>query len=259
MLLEVTPEMSGVYLLAIVIPLMPAGMAGGWFIAITGRYKPGLILGWCFFSLSAGLLTLLDSHSSPARWIIFQIFGGLGGGIILTTTIPAIQAALPEKDVALATATWSFVRSLGTIWGGAIPAAVFNSRFDDLSHEISDSEIRGLLSFGGAYQHATANFIKSFNDDPELKATLVRIYTQALKRVWQVLIAFTLIGVPLALIIKEIELRTTLDTDYGLKDKPKRADSESHDPESNIEGVREEISSAETVDPLSTKQVEEKR
>ena len=253
MLLEVTPEISGVYLLAIVIPLMPAGIAGGWFIAITGRYKPALILGWCFFSLSAGLLTLLDSNSSAARWIIFQILAGLGGGIILTTTIPAIQAALPEKDVALATATWSFVRSLGTIWGGAIPAAVFNSRFDSLSYQIGNPEIRNLLSSGGAYQHATASFIKSFNDNPELKAVLVRIYTQALKQVWQVLIAFTLAGVPLALVIKEIKLRTTLETEFGLTDKPEPTDRESHLPESTGEGMRNKDTPAVAISSSSTK------
>jgi len=209
--------MSGVYLLAIVIPLMPAAMFGGWFITKTGRYKPPLIAGWCFFSLAAGLFTLLDSKSSPARWIIFQIFAGLGGGVILTTTIPAIQGSLPEKDVALSTATWSFVRSLGTIWGGAIPAVVFSSRFDQLLGHISNPDARALLAAGGAYEHATASFIKSFDASPELKAQIVGVYTAALRRVWQVLIAFTLAGVPLSLAIKEVELRTTLVTDFGLK------------------------------------------
>ena len=231
--------MSGVYLLATVLPLMPAGIAGGWFIAITGRYKPVLILGWCFFALAAGLFTLLNSTSSPAMWIIFQIFAGLGGGIILTTTIPAIQAALEEKDVALATATWSFLRSLGTIWGGAIPAAVFNSRFDQLSYQITNPEMRALLSSGGAYEHATAKFIQSFNENPQLKAQIVTVYTEALKRVWQVLIAFTLAGIPLALAIKEIELRKTLQTEFGLKDEPKKGDIEGLEQAAAVTGFQE--------------------
>jgi MFS family permease len=225
-LLEVSPQTSGIYLLATVVPLMPAGIAGGWFIAVTGRYKPALILGWCLFALSAGLLTLLNGHSSPARWIIFQVLGGLGGGIILTTTIPAIQASLSEKDVALATATWAFLRSLGTIWGGAIPAAVFNSRFDELSYRVDNLKIRALLSSGGAYQHATAKFIQSFDGSPELKAQIVGVYTEALQRVWQILIVFTLVGVPLALVVKEIELRKTLKTDFGLKSSSRKGDIE---------------------------------
>jgi MFS family permease len=216
-LLEVSPEISGVYLLATVIPLMPAAMFGGWYITKTGRYKPVLVAGWCFFSLAAGLFTLLDSRSSPARWIIFQAFGGFGGGLILTTTIPAIQGSLAERDVALATATWSFVRSLGTIWGGAIPAVIFSSRFDQLIYDIGDPEVRALLSAGGAYEHSTAAFIRSFDGNPELKAQIIAVYTEALKRVWQVLLAFTLAGVPISLAIKEVELRTTLVTEFGLR------------------------------------------
>ncbi|EHK99054.1 putative Uncharacterized transporter C3H1.06c [Glarea lozoyensis 74030] len=204
-LLEVTPEMSGAYLLATVIPLMPAAMFGGWYITKTGRYKPALIAGWVSFSLAAGLFTTLDSTSSPGKWIVFQAFGGIGGGLILTTTIPAIQGSLEEKDVGLATAIWSFVRSLGTIWGGAIPAVIFSSRFDELSYRISDPAVRSLLERGGAYEHAIASFTQSFNDNPILKAQIIDVYTEALKRVWQVLIAFTL-------------------AEYGLKVKEKDED-----------------------------------
>jgi hypothetical protein len=68
-------------------------------------YKRPLILGWCLSALSDRLLTLLDSNSSPAPWIIFQILRGLDSCIILTTTIAAIQASLTGKDVALETAT----------------------------------------------------------------------------------------------------------------------------------------------------------
>ncbi|KAL2067811.1 hypothetical protein VTL71DRAFT_15907 [Oculimacula yallundae] len=220
-LLGVTPEMSGVYLLATVIPLMPAAMFGGWYINKTGRYKPALVAGWCSFSLGAGLLTMLDSQSSAARWIVFQALCGAGGGVILTTTIPAIQGVLPESDVALATAVWSFVRSLGTIWGGAIPAVIFSSRVDQIIDQIEDPDTRALLAGGGAYQHSTSSFIRAFDSDPVLKAQIIGVYTEALKRLWQLLLAFTLAGVPLSLVIKEVELRTTLVTEFGLKTSEK--------------------------------------
>jgi hypothetical protein len=67
--------------------------------------KRRLILGWCLFAFSARLLTLLDSNSSPAPWIMFQILRGLDSGKTLTTTIPAIQASLTGKDFALETST----------------------------------------------------------------------------------------------------------------------------------------------------------
>ncbi|KAJ5718611.1 hypothetical protein N7488_004257 [Penicillium malachiteum] len=210
-LLEATPLLSGVYLLAIVIPLMPAGIVGGLIIA---KFGPGYAL----LSIGAGCLSILDAHSSTATWVILQIITGIGGGLALTATLPAVQAPLPESDIAIATACWAFVRSFGSIWGAAIPSAVFNSKLDNMLDKVSKIEVRELLKHGGAYEHATAAFMKSFNDDPTTKQELMGVYTAGLKEVWQVLIAFTVIAVPLAIVIKEVALRNELVTEYGLKD-----------------------------------------
>ncbi|KAJ6025039.1 hypothetical protein N7540_005836 [Penicillium herquei] len=216
-LLGATPLLSGVYLLAIVIPLMPAGIAGGLVIAKFGRYKPTMIAGYALLSIGAGCLTILDANSSTATWVIIQIITGIGGGLALTATLPAVQAPVPESDVAIATACWAFVRSFGSIWGAAIPSAVFNSKIDKMLDKVSNTEVRELLKRGGAYEHATASFMRSFNNDPTTKQELIEVYTAGLKEVWQVLIAFTVIAVPLAIVIKEVALRQELVTEYGLK------------------------------------------
>ncbi|KAJ5093510.1 hypothetical protein N7456_009371 [Penicillium angulare] len=217
-LLEASPLKSGVDLLAIVIPLMPAGIVGGLVIAKFGRYKPTMVAGYALLSIGAGCLTILDANSSTGVWVVFQVICGVGGGLALTATLPAVQAPLPESDVAIATACWAFVRSFGSIWGAAIPSAIFNSKIDSLLHKISNPEVRELLKHGGAYEHATASFMKSFDSDLATKNELIEIYTAGLKQAWQVLIAFTVIAVPLALLIKEIPLRKELVTEFGLKD-----------------------------------------
>ncbi|CAG8926337.1 unnamed protein product [Penicillium salamii] len=217
-LLEASPLRSGVDLLAIVIPLMPAGIVGGLIIAKFGRYKPTMVAGYALLSIGVGCLTLLDANSSTAKWVIFQLICGIGGGLALTATLPAVQAPLPESDVAIATACWAFVRSFGSIWGAAIPAAIFNSRVDSLLHKVSNPEVRELLKRGGAYEHATASFMKSFNSDLTTKKELIDIYTAGVQQSWQVLIAFTVIAVPLACLIKEVPLRKELVTEFGLVD-----------------------------------------
>lgn len=216
-LLGASPIRSGVDLLAIVIPLMPAGIVGGFIVAQTGHYKRTMIAGYALLAIGAGCLTLLDASSSTANWVIFQIIAGVGGGLALTATLPAVQAPLAEADVAVATASWGFVRSFGSIWGAAIPAAVFNSRIDNLLTTISDPAIRAILKSGGAYEHATAAFISTLNVQPAVKQELIDIYTKGLKEVWQVLIAFAVIAVPIAVVIKEVPLRTELVTEFGLK------------------------------------------
>lgn len=224
-LLHASPSRSGVDILAIIIPLMPAGIVGGLLVAITGRYKPTLVAGHSLLALGAGLLIMLTAHSPTSHWVVFQVIAGIGAGLSLTASLPAVQAPLAESDVAVATASWAFVRSFGAIWGAAISAAVFNSRFDSLLGEINDADVRAILARGGAYEHATKHFITSF-DDLVLRGEIMDVYTAALKQVWQVLLAFSVLAVPLALCIKEIELRKELDTEYGLDQGKKKEDVE---------------------------------
>ncbi|KAK2009457.1 MFS general substrate transporter [Colletotrichum eremochloae] len=219
-LLESTPLQSGVKLLAIVIPLAPAGMAGGIAIAVTGHYKMVIVAGFVLLSIAIGCMTTLDANSSTAVWIVFQVLAGLGGGLSLTATLPAVQAPVPESDVAVATAAWAFARSFGAIWGAAIPSAVFNSRFDELLHLIPEPSVRDLLARGGAYEHAIRLFIKQFDTQPVLKEQIIHVYTEALQRVWVVLIPFAVVPIGLALCMKEVELRQELKTDFGLKETP---------------------------------------
>ncbi|KAI8285807.1 Efflux pump FUS6 [Colletotrichum sp. SAR11_57] len=191
-LLESTPLQSGVKLLAVVVPLAPAGMAGGIAIAVTGHYKMFIVAGFVLLSIAVGCMTTLDANSSTAVWIVFQVLAGLGGGLSLTATLPAVQAPVPESDVAIATAAWAFARSFGAIWGAAIPSAVFNSRFDELLHLIPEPSVREILAHGGAYEHAIRLFIKQFDAQPVLKEQ----------------------------IIYEVELRQELKTNFGLKETP---------------------------------------
>ncbi len=59
--------------------------------------------------------------------------------------------------------------------------------------------------------------MQTLNKDLVLKDQVTYVYTDCLKRVWMVLIAFTVICVPLGMFIKETVLRKVLETDFGLK------------------------------------------
>ncbi|CCF38198.1 major facilitator superfamily transporter [Colletotrichum higginsianum] len=176
-LLESTPLQSGVKLLAVVIPLAPAGMAGGIAIALTGHYKIVIVADFVLLSIAVGCITTLDANSSTAVWIVFQVLAGLGGGLSLTATLPAVQAPVPESDVAIATAAWAFARSFGAIWDAAIPSAVFDFRFDELFHLIPEPSVRDLLAHGVAYEHAIRLLIEQFDAQPVLKEQVIHVYT----------------------------------------------------------------------------------
>ena len=215
--LRSSPTRSGVQMLPTVIVLIPFAIIAGVIVTETGRYKPIQVVGFTLMTLGVGLFTLLDSSTPTGQWVGFQILVAASSGLVVTSILPAVQAELPESDVAASTATWAFVRSFGSIWGVSIPAAIFNNQFDKILAGISDPVTRGRLQGGNAYSQASSEFIDSF--PAGLRSQIINTYAGALKQVWQVAIAFAALGFILVWFEREIQLRKTLDTEYGMKDR----------------------------------------
>ncbi|MCJ1246457.1 hypothetical protein MMC30_003664 [Trapelia coarctata] len=213
-----SPARSGVQLLSIIVVAVPAAILAVILLTKFGRYKPLHLF---------GLFTLFDANTSMAAWVIFQIIGGGGSGFVLNTLLPACQAGLLESDQAAATATWSFIRSFGSIWGVAIPAAIFNNRFEKLSYRISDPGVRDLLAAGHACQYASAGFLNSY--PLIVREQVIGVYVDSLRLVWQISVVFSGVAFLLVFLEKEITLRTELDTEFGIAEKKRRESLESGD------------------------------
>ncbi|KAI3333482.1 hypothetical protein F4824DRAFT_471827 [Ustulina deusta] len=59
-----------------------------------------------------------------------------------TTILPAIQASLPEADIATITSMYAFLRSVGGIWGVTIPSVIFNGQVNVFVGRIGDLAVR---------------------------------------------------------------------------------------------------------------------
>jgi hypothetical protein len=107
----------------------------------------------------------------------------LDGGLLLNTQLPAFQA--------LATACWNFIRTLGSVWGFAIPAAIFANRVDGLvaGGAVSNSVAARTLVGGGAYHYASAEYVRRFPLPDQ--AEIVAVHRLAIQRVFLVAIAFS--------------------------------------------------------------------
>lgn len=214
-----SPERSGVQLLPTVIVLLPATMIAGGLLAKFGKYKILHQIGAAIMTIGLGCFTLLDASSSTAVWAVLQAVVALGSGLLLSTLLPACQAGLPESDTAVVTGTWAFVRSFGGVWGLSIPAAIFNSRFDKLANHITDPQVRRIFSNGQGYSRASRDIIGPL--PPGARNEVIGVYSDSLKFVWQISIAFAGLSFILACLEKQVELRTQLDTEFGLREKGK--------------------------------------
>ncbi|KAJ5200002.1 Major facilitator superfamily domain general substrate transporter [Penicillium cf. griseofulvum] len=212
-----SPARAGVQMLPMTLVAIPGAVIAVIILSKFGKYKALHLAGFIILTLGIGLFAHLDRYSSDAEWIVFQVIAALGSGMILNTLLPAFQAPLAESDQAAATATWAFMRSFGNIWGVAIPASIFNNQFNNYAHRISDASVRQLLSNGHAYEHASNMFIDSLREP--VKSEVIGVFSDSLKLVWEVSIAFCGLACVLVLLEKDVPLRKELETDYGMAEK----------------------------------------
>ncbi|KAI1464434.1 major facilitator superfamily domain-containing protein [Daldinia caldariorum] len=177
---------SGVLLLPTAVVIIPGGIIGGFVI-------------------------------DAALYVCLQLVTGLGSGLVLGALLPAVQAALTEKDTASSTATWTFIRTFGTIWGVSVPAAIFNSRSNDLSNRIEDPSARALVANGQAYSHATSAVLLSL--ETYTRDQVISVFTDSLKLVWIVAVVIAGVSFFAIFVEREIGLRDDLNTSYGLTEK----------------------------------------
>jgi heme/copper-type cytochrome/quinol oxidase subunit 4 len=215
-----SPLLSGVDTLPTFAGIIPFAIIGGVLLSRTGRYKPLHFFGFIPMTVAFGLFTTLDQNSSDAAWVCYQLLCSVGAGCLAGITLPAVQAALDESDVATATGLWSFVRSFGAIWGVTIPTAVFNNECARYAGIISNPTLASMLSGGRAYEFATQKFLDTI-DDPALYTEVTRVFAKAMSTVWYVGLAFAGLGLVVTLFEKEIELRQDLKTEFGMVEEEK--------------------------------------
>ncbi|CAI4215904.1 unnamed protein product [Parascedosporium putredinis] len=108
------PIISGVSLLALVVPLSFTTMGAAFFIKKTGSYLLPTNIGAAVMTLGTGLLISLGAKTDWAKIMVFQVIVGLGAGPLFQAPMIALQAHLPQKDVAAASSASQFLRSLST-------------------------------------------------------------------------------------------------------------------------------------------------
>lgn len=111
-----SPVGSGVDLLGLGCTIMPFGLVAGISVAKSGKYRPQLWLAWVSLIVSGGLLLTLKADSSRSKYIGYQVFIGLGLGILMTTAFFPVLAPLPVSLNANALAFFMFVRFFSQVY-----------------------------------------------------------------------------------------------------------------------------------------------
>ena len=200
-----SPTRAGTELLPTIITCLPFSMVGGILMSKFEIAKELHMAGGALMAIGMGCFSIFNEHTSLAARVILQIVSSMGAGLLMSTLLPAVQAQLPESDVAAVTALFNFMRSFGGVWGVTIPSVIFNNYTNKHVGRVTDLGIQAMLKNGGAYAIASQTFIRSLSG--VTKEQVIALYTSSLRVTWIAAAAFAASGLFLAIFEKRIPLR----------------------------------------------------
>jgi MFS family permease len=175
---------------------------GGILAAKLGRVKWLVSIGWVFVTLGTGLLCLLSPESNTSQLIGFQIVDGIGVGILFPALQLAVQAPQSEKEVGMAAAIFTFIRSFGQTFGVAMGGVIFQNEFDKniirqrlipAQYMVSGRDAAGYVYLLGSVPHTVRIILQS-------------VYADSLRVIWFVMIPFAGIGLVVSFFAKDLLL-----------------------------------------------------
>ncbi|MFD3503067.1 DHA2 family efflux MFS transporter permease subunit [Streptomyces sp. NPDC058678] len=200
----VSPTMSGVHMLPMVLGLLLSSTLSGQIVSRTGRWKVFPVAGTGITALGLLLLHQLDENSSTGEMSVFFFVFGLGLGLVMQVLVLIVQNAVSYEDLGVATSGATFFRSIGASFGVAIFGTVFANRLGD---KLTDA-------FGGT-QLPPGVSVGTLEADPrgiaalpaDLRPPALHAYASSITDVFLYAAPVALVGFALAWFLKEDRLR----------------------------------------------------
>jgi len=199
-----SPTKSGLLLLPLVAGLLFATMTSGQITMRTGRYKAMPVVGTVLLVVTLFSLTTVGADTSLVTVDILMALFGIGIGLNMTSLVLAMQNAVEPRDMGVATAANTFFRSVG----GSLGTAVFLSiLFSQAATNIPKELAKAGVAPGSA--GVSLDDTSKIASLPEhVRHPVLVGFSNSMDTVFLVAGLVTLIGIVLALMMKETPLRT---------------------------------------------------
>ncbi|MFI9061666.1 MFS transporter [Streptomyces sp. NPDC053429] len=200
----VSPTMSGVHMLPMVLGLLISSTGSGQVVSRTGRWKVFPIAGTAVTAV--GLLLLHQLHRTSSDLVMsayFFVFGA-GLGLVMQVLVLVVQNAVRYEDLGVATSGATFFRSIGASFGVAIFGTIFNNRLGDkLSATLAGVPLPPGVSVNGLEADPRAVAMLP----PALRPSVLDAYASSITDVFLYAVPLVLVAFVVAWFLKEDKLR----------------------------------------------------
>ena len=140
---------SGTILTPMMLGLVASAIVSGQIIARSGKYKILTVAGLVLVSAAMYWMSLLNADTTQGELIVRMIALGLGLGVTMPVFNLAVQNALPQREVGVATASVQLFRNIGGTVGTAVMATVLNNTLADKLTNIGNDTFVKMSSQSG--------------------------------------------------------------------------------------------------------------
>ncbi|PGH36278.1 hypothetical protein GX50_00963 [[Emmonsia] crescens] len=182
---EASPLRSGVLLLPYVLAAAAADFVGGLIIHRTGKYLIFLQMGCVLMTLGTGLYINFWTHTPLGQIIGFQIIAAVGMALLFQTPMLAVQNSVHKSDVASATSTLSFLRSLASSLAVVIGGSIFQNSINTRASALAAAGLSGSLqnSLNGGNAAANVEIIRNITNPTQLEV-VKEAYAYSTRRIF---------------------------------------------------------------------------
>ncbi|MFC4910789.1 MDR family MFS transporter [Actinomadura gamaensis] len=205
----VSPTMSGVHLLPMMLGLLVASIGSGQLISRTGRYRIYPVVGTPLVAIALWLLSRMGVGSSTWTMSLRFALLGFGLGLVMQVLVIAVQNRVDYADLGAATSGVTFFRQIGGSFGVAAFGTVFANR---LSDNITDLAKKGELR--GGFNPAAVQGDPKLMDKlpPNVRTDLLHAYSDAISTVFLWAVPVAIVACVLTWFMKETPLRSAAAT-----------------------------------------------
>ncbi|GAA4921475.1 MFS transporter [Streptomyces coeruleoprunus] len=124
----VSPTMSGVHMLPMVLGMLLTSTASGQIVSRTGRWKVFPVAGTAVTVIGLLLLHRMERDSGTWEMSAYFFVFGAGLGLVMQVLVLVAQNAVSYQDLGVATSGATFFRSIGASFGVAVFGTIFTNR-----------------------------------------------------------------------------------------------------------------------------------
>ncbi len=202
----ISPTISGVYLLPMVIGMLLTSVTSGQLISRRGKYKIYPVIGTALLVVALLLLSRLSEHTSSLVLNLDFFVLGLSLGLILQVLVIAVQNSADYADLGAATSGATFFRSIGGAFGVAICGSVFSNRLaSGLAAGLAG--VRLPPGFNIATAKSNPALLKSL--PAAAQGPVLTAYSQAIDKIFLFAVPVAAAAFVLSWFLREVPLRQT--------------------------------------------------